>query len=177
MSDDGGRVIDQQFVELPTDVPNGWNLMTSTGDYSPWVPVDELLVKSLGLTKVYDTFQSYIQLQLFLLAFPNTFIIDSSIRGDRQLQGTWRVGRQRPPDRSDWIIYSRIGVVHPRQSYEAWGVMVSILSRGTKFVPEIDTGSESQQDEDWEQRWIELLMRSMGSVDRRYGHSRQRQGS
>jgi hypothetical protein len=32
----------------------------STGDSSPWVPVDEILVKSLGLTEVYDTFQSYI---------------------------------------------------------------------------------------------------------------------
>jgi hypothetical protein len=60
---------------------------------------------------------------------------------------------KRPPDGSDWIIYNRIGVVHPRQSYEAWGMMESILSRGTEYVPEMDTGSESQQDEDWEQRW------------------------
>ena len=85
-------------MELPTVVPDGWSLVMSTGDYLPWVPVDELLVKSLGLTKVYDTFQSYIQLQLFLLAFPDTFIIDNNIGGDRQWQGTWRVGRQRPPN-------------------------------------------------------------------------------
>jgi hypothetical protein len=93
MSDDGGRMIDQHFVELQTVVPDGWILVMSTGDYSPWVSVDELLVKSLGLTKVYDTFQSYIQLYLFMLSFTNTFIIHSSIGGDKQWQGTWRVGR------------------------------------------------------------------------------------
>jgi hypothetical protein len=101
MSDDRWRVIDQQFVELQIVVPDGWSLVMSTGDHSPWVPVDELLVKSLGLTKVYDTFQWSIQLQLFLLSFLDTFIIDISIREDRQWHGTWRVGRQRPPDRSD----------------------------------------------------------------------------
>jgi len=119
MSDNGGRVIDQQFVELPIVVPNGWSLVMSTCDYSLWVLVDELLVKFLGLTKVYDTFQSSIQLQLFLLAFPDTFIINNNIGGDKQWKGTWKVGRKRPPDRSDLIIYSRIGVVHSRQSYEA----------------------------------------------------------
>jgi hypothetical protein len=56
MSDDGGRVIDQQFMELSTIVPDDWSLETSMDDYSPWVPVDKLLVKSLGLTKAYDTF-------------------------------------------------------------------------------------------------------------------------
>jgi hypothetical protein len=56
MSDDGGRVIDQQSMELPTVVLDGWSLVMSTCDYSPWVPMDEILVKSLGLTKVYDTF-------------------------------------------------------------------------------------------------------------------------
>jgi hypothetical protein len=70
MSDDGGRVIDQRFVELPTVVPDGWSLVRSTSNYSPWVPVDELLVKSLGLTKVYDTFQSYIQLQVVSVSLP-----------------------------------------------------------------------------------------------------------
>ena len=72
----------------------------STGDYLPWVSVDELLVKSLGLTKAYDTFQSYNWLQIFMIAFPDTFIIDSSTGRDRQWQGTWRVGRPRPLDRS-----------------------------------------------------------------------------
>jgi hypothetical protein len=50
----------------------------TTGEYLPWVPVDELLVESLGLTKAYDTFQSYSRLQMFLLAFSDTFIIDNS---------------------------------------------------------------------------------------------------
>jgi hypothetical protein len=30
MSDDGGRVIDQQVVELPMVVPDGWSLVMST---------------------------------------------------------------------------------------------------------------------------------------------------
>jgi hypothetical protein len=51
-------VIDHRVVELPTVVPDGWILVMSTGDYSPWVPVDELLAKSLGLTKAYDTSQA-----------------------------------------------------------------------------------------------------------------------
>jgi hypothetical protein len=42
LSDDEGRVIDQQFVELSTIVPDSWSL----GDYSPWVLMDELLVQS-----------------------------------------------------------------------------------------------------------------------------------
>jgi len=77
MNDDGWRVIDQQFVDLPIVVPDGWSLVMSTGDYSPWVLVDKLLVNSLELTKAYDTFQYYSRLQIFVLAFPNTFIIDS----------------------------------------------------------------------------------------------------
>jgi hypothetical protein len=83
MSDDGWRVIDQQFVEIPTAVPDGWSLVMSTSDYLPWVPVGELLVKSLGLTKAYDAFQTFNRLHIFLLAFPDTFIIDSSTWGDR----------------------------------------------------------------------------------------------
>jgi hypothetical protein len=151
MSDDGGSVIDHQFVELPTVVPDGLRLVRSPGDYSPWVSVDEFLVKPLGLTNAYDTPQSYIQLQLFLLAFPDTFIIYNNIGEDMQLHGTWRVVRQRPPDRGYFIICNRIGEVHPRQSDEALGVMESILSRGTEDIPEVDIGSESQRDEDREQ--------------------------
>jgi hypothetical protein len=62
MSHDGWRVVDQQFEELPPVVPVDWASMMTTGEYLPWVPVDELLVESLGLTKAYDTFQSYSQL-------------------------------------------------------------------------------------------------------------------
>jgi hypothetical protein len=60
MSDDGGRVIDQPFLELHVVVPEGWSLVMSIGNFSTWVPVDELLVKSLGLSNAYDTPQSYI---------------------------------------------------------------------------------------------------------------------
>jgi hypothetical protein len=79
MSDDGGSVIDQQFVELPIVIPDGLRLVRSTCDYSPWVLVDEYLVKSLGLTNAYDTPQSYIQLHLFLSSFLGTSIIYSII--------------------------------------------------------------------------------------------------
>jgi hypothetical protein len=95
-------------VELSTVVPDSWSL----GDYSPWVLVDEILVQSWGLTKAYDTFQSCSWVQIFMIAFLDTFIIDNSIGGARQWQGTWRVGRLRPPDRSVLIAYNRIGVDH-----------------------------------------------------------------
>ena len=45
--------------------------------------MDKLLVKSLGLTKECDAFQSYSQLQMFLLACPDTFIIDNNMKRDR----------------------------------------------------------------------------------------------
>jgi len=82
-SDDGWRVIDSHIVEIPTFVLDGWCLVLSIGDYLPWVPVDELLVKSLGLTKSYDTFQSYSWLKIFIISFLYTFIIDNNIGGDR----------------------------------------------------------------------------------------------
>jgi hypothetical protein len=81
-SDDGGSVIDHHFVEFPTVVPNGLRLVRSTGDYSPWVLGDEFFLKPLGLTNAYDTPQSYIQLYLFLLTFPDTFIIYNNIGED-----------------------------------------------------------------------------------------------
>jgi hypothetical protein len=104
-----------------------WDSVMITGEYVPWVPVDEFLVESLGLTKAYDTFQSYSQPQMFLLAFPDTFIIDNSMRRDRQWQRTWRVGRPRPPHRSAFTTYNRIGVDHHRQTVETLCVMVSII--------------------------------------------------
>ena len=56
VSDDGWRMIDPQLVEVPTVVPDGWCSVMRTGDYLPWVLIDELLVKSFGLAKSYDTF-------------------------------------------------------------------------------------------------------------------------
>jgi hypothetical protein len=135
------------LVEIPTVVADGWCSVMSTGDYLPWVLVDELLVKSWGLTKAYDTFQSYIWLQTFMVAFPDTFIIDNSVGGARQWQGTWRVGRLRPPDRSVLIAYNRIGVGHQGQTVEALGVMESILGHGTEDISEVTTYSDSHWDE------------------------------
>ena len=75
-------------MEIPTIVADGWCLVMSTGNYLPWVPMDELLVKSFGLTKAYDTFQSYSWLHIFMIAFPDTFIIDNNKGGARQWQWT-----------------------------------------------------------------------------------------
>ena len=55
-----------------------------TREYVPWIPVDELLVESLGLTKACDILQVYSELHRFMLSFPDTFIINSSMRRDRQ---------------------------------------------------------------------------------------------
>jgi hypothetical protein len=147
VSDDGWRMIDPQLVEVPTVVPDGWCSVMSTGDYLPWVSMDELLVKSFGLTKAYDTFQSYSWLQIFMIAFPDTFIIDNSTGGARQWQGTWRVGRPRPLDRSVLIAFIRIGVDHQGQTVEAMGVMGSILGHGTEDISEVATYSDSHWDE------------------------------
>jgi hypothetical protein len=83
-----------------------------------------------------------------MLAFPDIFIIDNNTGGDRQCQGTWRVDRKRPPDRSDFITYNRIGEDHQRQTVEALGVMESILGHGTEDISEVDTDSDSHWDED-----------------------------
>jgi hypothetical protein len=45
-------------VEIPIFVPDGGCSVMSINDYLPWVSVDDILSKSLGLTKAYDTFQS-----------------------------------------------------------------------------------------------------------------------
>jgi hypothetical protein len=147
VSDDGWRMIDPQFVEIPNVVPDGWCSVMSTDDYLPWVSVDKILVKSLGLTKAYDTFQSYSGLQIFMIAFPDTFIIESNIGGARQWQGTWRFGRLRPPDMSVLIAYSRIGVDHQGHTVEALGMMESILGHGTEDISEVATYSNSHWDE------------------------------
>jgi hypothetical protein len=56
VSDEGWRIIDPQLVEAPTVIPDDWCLVMSTGIYLPWVPMDEVLVKSFGLNNAYDTF-------------------------------------------------------------------------------------------------------------------------
>jgi hypothetical protein len=144
MRDDGWRVIDQQ---LPLVIPVDWESVRNTGEYLPWVPMDEILVESLRLTKAYDTFQPYSRLQMCLSAFPDTFIIDSSIRGDREWQRTMRVGRPRPLDRRVYKAHNSIGVDHQRQIVETLCVMVSILDHGIAGIPEGDTDLGSHEDE------------------------------
>ena len=62
MRDERWRVIDQQLEELLPVVLDDWGSMMTTCEYLSWVPMDELLVESLGLTKACDIFQSYSQL-------------------------------------------------------------------------------------------------------------------
>jgi hypothetical protein len=78
MEDERWRLVDQQLEELLPVVPDDWGLVMTTSEQLSWVLVDVLLVESLGLTKVGGIFQSYGQLQMSLLYFPDTFIIDSS---------------------------------------------------------------------------------------------------
>ena len=82
-----------------------------------------------------------------MMAFPDTFIIDSNTGGARQWQGAWRVGRPRPPNRSVLIAYIKIGVDHQAQTVEALGMMESILGHGTKDILEVATYSDSHWDE------------------------------
>ena len=81
----------QQLEELLPIVPYDWGLVMTTGEQLSWIPMDELLVKSLGLTKACDAFQSYSQLLMFLIACPGTFIIDNNMRRDRSWLRTWGV--------------------------------------------------------------------------------------
>ena len=46
--------MDQQFEELLSVVLDDWESMMIIGEYVPWIPMDEILVESLGLTKEYD---------------------------------------------------------------------------------------------------------------------------
>jgi hypothetical protein len=125
------RVVYQQLEELLPIVPDDWGLVMTTGEQLSWIPMDELLVESLGLTKACDAFQSYSQLQMFLLARPDTFIIDNSMRRDRPWLRAWRVSRPRLHDRSTFTAYSRSEVDRVRQTVETWCVMVSIIDQVT----------------------------------------------
>jgi hypothetical protein len=129
MGDERWRLVEQQLEELLPVVLDGWDSVMTTGEYLSWIPMDELLVESLGLTKACDTFQSYSQLQMFLLACPDTFIIDNSMRRDRPWLRTWGVARPRPPDMSIFTASSRIEVDRHRQLVETWCVMVSIIGQ------------------------------------------------
>jgi hypothetical protein len=69
--------------DLRPVVSNDWGVVMTTGEKLSWVPVDVLLVKSFGLIEAGDIFQPYSQLQMPLLPFPDTFIMDNNIRRDR----------------------------------------------------------------------------------------------
>jgi hypothetical protein len=58
MGDERWRLVEQQLEELLPIVLDGWYSVITTGEYLSWIPMDELLVESLGLTKACDTFQS-----------------------------------------------------------------------------------------------------------------------
>jgi hypothetical protein len=110
MVDERWRLVDQRSEGLLLVVLDGWDSVMTTRERLSWIPMDELLVESLGLTKSFDTSQSYSQLQMFLLACPDTFIIDSSMRRDRPWLGAWRVSRLILYDRSTFTAYSRLEV-------------------------------------------------------------------
>jgi hypothetical protein len=129
MVDERWRLVDQQSEGLLLVVLDGWDSVMTTGEHLSWIPMDELLVESLGLTKACDTSQSYSQLQMFLLACPDTFIIENNMRRDRLWLGAWRVSRPRLYDRSTFTAYNRSEVDHVRQTVETWCVMVSIIDQ------------------------------------------------
>jgi hypothetical protein len=129
MVDERWRLVDQQSEGLFLVVLDGWDSVMTTGEHLSWIPMDELLVESLGLTKACDTSQSYSQLQMFLLACPDMFIIENNMRRDRSWLGAWRVSRMRLYDRSTFTGYNRSEVDHIRQTLETWCVMVSIIDQ------------------------------------------------
>jgi hypothetical protein len=61
MGDGRWRLVDQQLEELLPVVLDDWDSMMTTGEYSSWILMDELLVESLGLTTTCDIFQPYSQ--------------------------------------------------------------------------------------------------------------------
>jgi hypothetical protein len=129
MGDERWRLVEQQSEELLSVVLDGWDSVMTTGEYLSWIPMDEILVESLGLTKAWDTCQSYSQMQMFLLACPDTFIIDNNMRRDRSWLRTRGVARPRPPDMSIFTTSSWIEVDRHRQLVETWCMMVSIIGQ------------------------------------------------
>jgi hypothetical protein len=84
---------------------------------------------------------------MFLLAFPDTFIIDNNVMEDRQWQRTWRVGRSRPLDRRVHMAHNNIGVDHKRETIETLCMMINILGHGIAYISEGNTDPNSHGDE------------------------------
>jgi len=80
MGDGRWRVVYQQLEELLLVVPDDWSLVMTTGEHLSWIPMDELLVESLGFIGAGGIFHLYSQPQISLLSFSDTFIIDNSMR-------------------------------------------------------------------------------------------------
>jgi hypothetical protein len=55
MVDERWRLFDQHLEGLLLVVLDGWDSMMTTREHISWIPMDELLVESLGLTKACDT--------------------------------------------------------------------------------------------------------------------------
>jgi hypothetical protein len=121
------REVDQQLEELLPMLLDDWDSVMTTCEYLSWIPMERILVESLGLTKACDSFQSYSQLQMFLLAFLDTFIIDINMRRHRHWLRTWRVARPIPPDMSAFTTYNMIEVDRHRKTIETWCVMVRTI--------------------------------------------------
>jgi hypothetical protein len=128
------RLVYQQLEELLSIVPDDWSLVMATGEQLSRVQVDVLLVESLGLTEAGGIFHPYSQLQMSLLSFPDTLIMESSMRRDSQWQWTWGVPRPRPPDMSILTASSRLEMDRHRQRVDTWCVMESIM--GLEIVDE-----------------------------------------
>jgi hypothetical protein len=66
---------------------------------------------------------------MFMLACPDTFIIDNNMRRDRSWLGAWRVSRSRLHDMSTFMEYGRLEVDRVRKTVETWCVMMSIIDQ------------------------------------------------
>jgi hypothetical protein len=62
MGYEGWRLVDPALEELLPVVLDDWESVMSTGEYVPWMPMDEILVDSFRLTKACDVLQIYSQL-------------------------------------------------------------------------------------------------------------------
>jgi hypothetical protein len=148
MGDGRWRLVYQQLEELLLVVPDDWSLVMAIGEQLSGVQVDVLLVESLGLTEAGGIFYPYIQLQISLLPFPDTFIIDSSLRRDRQWRREWRVIRPRPPDRSTFTTHNGSEVDHHEKPAEIWCVMVNtigqVISDEHKGLPTVISLAQEQ---------------------------------
>ena len=59
MGYDSWRLVEQPSKGLLPVVLDGGDSVMTTGEHLSWIPMDELLVESLGLSKECDTSQSY----------------------------------------------------------------------------------------------------------------------